>query len=83
MALSYPEPLFMFSAQLEMTLDDIKWAIVNSRKLKVKQEVRQSVCFACSLGLSRVGASLLPLYPARTDCESTWMVWTSTTVFES
>lgn len=26
--------------QLEMTLDDIKWAIVSTRKLKVKQEVR-------------------------------------------
>lgn len=26
--------------QLEMTLDDIKWGIVNAKKLKVKQEVR-------------------------------------------
>lgn len=25
--------------QLELTLDDIKWAIVGSRKLKVKKEV--------------------------------------------
>ena len=32
-----------------MTLDDIKWAIVNSRKLKVKQEVRKYcvMCTAC------------------------------------
>ena len=33
MSLTYP-------SQLELTLDDIKWAIVAARKLKVKQEVR-------------------------------------------
>lgn len=26
--------------QLELTLDDIKWAIVAAKKLKIKQEVR-------------------------------------------
>lgn len=26
-------------AQLELSLDDIKWAIVRAKKLKVKQEV--------------------------------------------
>jgi hypothetical protein len=25
--------------QLELTLDDVKWAIVNAKKLKIKQEV--------------------------------------------
>jgi len=25
--------------QLELTLDDIKWAIVRAKKLKIKQEV--------------------------------------------
>lgn len=28
--------------QLELTLDDIKWAIVAAKKLKIKQEVQGS-----------------------------------------
>jgi len=28
------------SIQLELTLDDIKWAIVRAKKLKIKPEVR-------------------------------------------
>lgn len=27
--------------KLELTLDDIKWAIVGAKKLKIKQEVNQ------------------------------------------
>ncbi len=27
--------------QLELTLEDIKWAIVNAKKLKVKENVRR------------------------------------------
>jgi hypothetical protein len=27
------------AAQLELNLDDIKWAIVGAKKLKIKQEV--------------------------------------------
>jgi len=30
----------LFPNQLELTLDDIKWAIVNAKKLKIKQEVK-------------------------------------------
>ena len=33
---SMPMPLVI---QLELTLDDIKWAIVAAKKLKIKQEV--------------------------------------------
>ena len=32
--------------QLELTLDDIKWAIVAARKLKIKQEVWCASCIA-------------------------------------
>ena len=32
-----------YMPQLELTLDDIKWAIVAARKLKIKQEVRPVV----------------------------------------
>ena len=33
--------LWLTARQLELTLDDMKWAIVNAKKLKIKQEVRQ------------------------------------------
>lgn len=32
-------PLIFFLSQLELTLDDVKWAIVSSKRLKIKQEV--------------------------------------------
>jgi hypothetical protein len=32
--------LFFFLMQLELTLDDIKWAIVRAKKLKIKPEVK-------------------------------------------
>lgn len=35
------------SHQLELTLDDIKWAIVATRKLKIKQEVRSVSSICC------------------------------------
>ncbi len=33
--------LLIGNVKLELTLDHIKWAIVGTRKLKVKQEVRE------------------------------------------
>jgi len=30
---------FLYIFQLELTIDDIKWAIVAAKKLKIKQEV--------------------------------------------
>jgi DNA-directed RNA polymerase III subunit RPC1 len=35
---SYPDTLTESLLQLELTLDDIKWAIVAAKKLKIKQE---------------------------------------------
>lgn len=39
-------------AQLEMTIDDIKWAIVGTRKLKVKQEVGHIIHLAHTRSLT-------------------------------
>ena len=41
-----------------MTLDDIKWAIVNSRKLKVKQEVQKIVHLSRTLSLNHMYQSI-------------------------
>ena len=41
-----------------MTLDDIKWAIVNSRKLKVKQEVQKIVHLLRTLNLNHMYQSI-------------------------
>jgi DNA-directed RNA polymerase III subunit RPC1 len=48
------------SHQLELTLDDIKWAIVATRKLKIKQEVRSVFCIYCHKTYCRQSITVIP-----------------------
>lgn len=64
----------MEMVQLEMTLDDIKWGIVNAKKLKVKQEVGASIVNVSIHWDQTIGFSPLQLFLAETGCDSTLMV---------
>lgn len=53
--------------QLELTLDEIKWAIVGHKKLKIKAEVRRP---AVLRGIARVADDFSPPPPARKSTSS-------------
>lgn len=47
----------LMSLKLELTLDDIKWAIVAAKKLKIKQEV-STCCHNCAMLVNCLSQSI-------------------------
>lgn len=48
-----------------MTLDDIKWGIVNAKKLKVKQDVSNSNLTSIFIGIKRGGPQSITVISRR------------------
>src|SRR5688572_20361259 len=46
--------IYLWASQLELTIDDVKWAIVNAKKLKIKQEVSVPLSKPHGLGVNNV-----------------------------